>query len=97
MMSTRRRKHICHAEGCETPCPPRLLMCARHWRMVPKELQNAVYDTYRPGQERDMRPSIYWLDAATAAENHVREIEGYHVRPLPSAILKKYIEEAING
>lgn len=86
------RKHTCHAEECETAVPPRMLMCARHWRMVPKPLQDAVYATYRPGQENDMRPSIEWLDAATSAENHVRVVEGYRPRPLPSELLARHAE-----
>lgn len=60
-------KHTCHAKGCPKNIPPKLLMCLRHWRMVPRELQRAVWATYRPGQEVDKRPSEDYLKAARAA------------------------------
>lgn len=53
--------HRCHAHGCETPCQPRMLFCLRHWRMVPKPIQSAVWQTYRRGQERTKRPSHVYL------------------------------------
>lgn len=51
-------------------------MCARHWRMVPRELQRDVWREYRPGQERSKDPSRAYLMAATAAVNAVAEREG---------------------
>ena len=59
--------HHCHAKGCTRIVPPSKLMCLRHWRMVPRELQRAVWATYRPGQESDKRPSREYLEAARAA------------------------------
>lgn len=59
--------HHCHAKGCPKIVPPKLLMCLKHWRMVPRELQKAVWATYRPGQEVDKRPSEAYLKAARAA------------------------------
>jgi len=67
--------HHCHARGCATSCPPEHLMCARHWRMVPSDLQRAVWATYRPGQCDDKRPSAAWHAAADAAIAHVAERE----------------------
>lgn len=37
--------HHCHAPGCRTPCPPRLLMCPRCWALVAPEHQREVYRT----------------------------------------------------
>lgn len=59
--------HRCHAEGCEAAVAPKLLMCLRHWRMVPRALQRAVWAAYRPGQETDKSPSREYLAAARAA------------------------------
>lgn len=59
--------HLCHARGCQVPVPPKLLMCKRHWRMVPKDLQREVWAHYRPGQEIDKRPTRSYLDVAQAA------------------------------
>lgn len=38
--------HRCPAEGCTINVPNDTFMCARHWRMVPKPLQTAIYDDY---------------------------------------------------
>lgn len=42
-------------------------MCAKHWRMVPSEIQQAVWRTYRVGQCDDKQPSAAWHAAADAA------------------------------
>lgn len=55
-------QHHCHAAGCIVEVPPRLLMCARHWKMVPKDLQAQIWAHYRPGQEIDKRPTQTYLD-----------------------------------
>ena len=55
------QEHTCHAIECEVPVPPKMLMCLRHWRMVPKRLQNEVWAEYRPGQEVDKKPSRAYL------------------------------------
>lgn len=68
--------HRCHAHDCKAPCPPRHLMCARHWRMVPKPIQRLVWDTYRPGQERDKIPTRAYLAAQRMACAAVAGIEG---------------------
>ena len=68
--------HRCHARGCEKPCPPKFLMCRKHWHMVPETLRNAVWGTYQPGQESGRhRPSREWHDAADAAIEAVAKIE----------------------
>jgi len=59
--------HRCHANGCEVEVPPKILMCRRHWFMVPIALREAVWASYRPGQEIDKRPTAEYLDAADAA------------------------------
>jgi hypothetical protein len=60
-------EHTCHAMGCDRYTPPRYLMCARHWAMVPANLQAQVNQLYRPGQEVDKQPSPGYLNAARAA------------------------------
>lgn len=59
--------HRCHARGCTTAVAPRLLMCGRHWRMVPTHIQAAVWATYVRGQEVRKDPSPGYIEAATAA------------------------------
>lgn len=78
--ATTGRPHRCHAVGCETEIPPRLFMCLKHWRMVPKRMQAGVWATYRPGQEITKTPSPAYLQMAGEAIRYVAEREG---RPLP--------------
>lgn len=59
--------HRCHARSCTVVVPPSMLMCLKHWRMVPYKLQQNVWKTYRPGQEKTKDPSEAYLDAADAA------------------------------
>lgn len=68
--------HLCHAVGCKVNVPPKMLMCLRHWRMVPKALQAQVWATYRPGQEIDKRPTQEYLTASNAAIDAVAKKEG---------------------
>lgn len=68
--------HHCHARGCDVPVPRRLLMCGAHWRLVPRQIQAAIWRTYRPGQERDTQPSAAYLQAAAQAVVAVAELEG---------------------
>lgn len=67
--------HSCHANGCNKPCRPELLMCPAHWRMVPEDVQRAVYAHYRHGQCVDMRPSQEWFNAAQEAIACVADAE----------------------
>lgn len=72
-------EHFCHALGCSVRVAPRLLMCPRHWRMVPTDLQQDVCREYRPGQERDKEPSPEYIRAAYAALCAVADQEGVPV------------------
>jgi hypothetical protein len=60
--------HSCHWPGCGKSVPPKLLMCARHWAMLPMTIRSRVWATYRPGQEVDKNPSREYIVAARAAQ-----------------------------
>jgi hypothetical protein len=68
-------RHMCHARRCGRVVLPRLLMCLRHWRMLPRDLQREVWRAYRPGQEVDKRPSAEYLDVMKRAVDAVARIE----------------------
>lgn len=68
--------HLCHARGCGVPIPPHLLMCLRHWRMVPIDIQRRVWKHYRKGQEIDKRPSPEYLEVMKEAIGAVAKREG---------------------
>lgn len=76
-----RSRHICHARGCDKPVPPRLLCCLKHWRMVPKPLQDEVWLHYKPGQESGRSPvTAEYLAAADAAIQAVADKEANGIR-----------------
>ena len=68
-------KHLCHARNCDKECKPEFLMCPKHWKMVPPNLQQDVYKHYRKGQCDDKKPSEEWLAAADAAIKSVSATE----------------------
>jgi hypothetical protein len=67
--------HHCHARGCATATKPEMLMCARHWYMVPLPIRKMVWAEYRNGQCDDKQPSEEWHKAADLAIKAVWEKE----------------------
>lgn len=41
---------LCPIPGCGEQIDPTRLMCRRHWYLVPKELRDRVWATWRSGQ-----------------------------------------------
>lgn len=58
------RKHHCHWPGCTKQVPPAMWGCREHWYSLPKNLRDRVWRAYRPGQEKDQRPSRQYLAVA---------------------------------
>jgi hypothetical protein len=67
------RNHGCHWPGCTAQVPPAMWGCRQHWYRLPKALRDAVWAAYRPGQEKDMRPSKEYLDVAELVQQWIRE------------------------
>lgn len=63
--------HRCHAHACRAQVPPRMFMCAPHWRRVRPELRAAIWREYRAGQERRQDPSLRYLAVASLAISEV--------------------------
>lgn len=61
------RMHTCHAEGCTARVPPRMFMCRKHWAALDPTIQAAIWREYRPGQEKDKRPSLRYLAVSAYA------------------------------
>jgi hypothetical protein len=68
--------HHCHAEGCSTPCAPKMFTCRSHWSMVPAWLQTALWRVYRPGQENDKRFTYGYLIVQTRCRLAIAHVEG---------------------
>ncbi len=67
-------------------------MCAGHWRRVPNPIREAVWAAYRPGQCDDGRPSLVWLEAASAAVGYVAQLEKLPTTPSERAALEAFRE-----
>lgn len=71
--------HYCHAKHCNKPVPPSMFMCRSHWYALPRPMRDRIWATYRPGQERDKRPSHEYLDAADAAIDFIAQKEHWNL------------------
>lgn len=67
------RPHHCHWPGCDKNVPPALWGCRDHWFRLPLLLRNRIWAAYRPGQEKDMKPSRAYLEAAEAVQKWIKE------------------------
>jgi hypothetical protein len=67
--------HKCHAEGCPAIIATHLLMCRRHWRMVPPQIQRSVYQSWAV-QQHISEPVEGYVKARTAAIEAVKTREG---------------------
>lgn len=56
--------HHCHWTGCTERVPPAKWGCKKHWFMLPKDLRDEIWRTYRPGQEVSKTPSPAYVIAA---------------------------------
>lgn len=54
-------RHLCHRPGCTTPVPPKLVACRPHWFELPRDIRDAIWDAYVPGQEVRKDPSDEYL------------------------------------
>lgn len=65
------RSHHCHWPGCKKQVPPAMWGCREHWFKLPKFLRDRVWKVYRPGQEKDMRPSRAYLKVAGQVQDWI--------------------------
>ncbi len=85
--------HRCHAEDCKVEVPPKMLMCLRHWRMVPRALQNAIWEHYRAGQEVDKRPTKEYMIVQKCAVLYVGIKEGVYDEKIAMVDLMEILPE----
>lgn len=65
--------HMCHWPDCPTPVPPAMWGCKKHWFMLPKQLRDRIWATYRPGQEITKDPSDEYMAAALSVQRWIRD------------------------
>lgn len=66
------RGHTCHWPNCTRQVPPAMWGCSPHWFALPWTIRNDIWKSYRPGQEKDMRPSESYMQAAQAAQDWIK-------------------------
>ena len=66
------REHHCHWPGCKKQVPPAMWGCRYHWFRLPRYLRDKIWAAYRPGQEKDMRPSKEYLEVAEEVQEWIR-------------------------
>lgn len=65
----------CSAAACNELIARRMLMCSRHWRMVPRDIQDRVYITFQQWQTGDGSARDY-AHAVAQAQLAVANKEG---------------------
>ncbi|MFL9943679.1 hypothetical protein [Paraburkholderia graminis] len=73
--------HHCHANDCPTPTPQKLLMCPKHWRMVPREMQNRVWETFKARSAAPGADPTSWGDYYEAAADAVEHVARLEAKP----------------
>lgn len=68
-------KHTCSVWWCEAPIAAKMAMCKKHWNMVPKPLQRAIWSLYVPGQEQRLDFSPQYIETLLAAVMVVHSLE----------------------
>lgn len=66
------RNHHCHWPGCEAQVPPAKWGCLRHWKLLPKNLRDQIWATFRPGQEKNYTPSREYVQVAQKVQTWIR-------------------------
>ena len=66
-------KHTCHCPHCNRAVSPKLFGCKSCWFALPQKMRDAIWATYRPGQEITKTPSPEYIKAARAAIEYLRE------------------------
>lgn len=66
------RYHACHWPGCDRQVPPAMWGCRPHWFTLPKDLRNKIWRAYRPGQEKDGKPSEEYVKAAREVQEWIK-------------------------
>jgi hypothetical protein len=83
------RPHHCHWPGCGKEVPPAMWGCYPHWMKLPKYLRDKIWAAYRPGQEKDMRPSKQYLEVAEEVQRWINSNYGDKKTPTKKSGTKR--------
>jgi hypothetical protein len=76
--------HHCHANDCPTRTSPAVLMCAKHWRMVPVAMQRKVWSTYKKRGSPGGEP-LSWAEYYEASADAVEHVAAIENKPIENA------------
>ncbi len=68
--------NTCHARGCTVTVGPCTLMCARHWRQVPRKFKKQICRHFRRGEAVTQQASSVYRQAKNKAIDAVAAREG---------------------
>ena len=64
-------QHPCVMDTCQDLVPKHLLMCGLHWKMVPRDIQEEIYQTYKLRSRGCEDAQQKWTDASSRASKAV--------------------------
>ena len=73
--------HTCPAVGCTKRMPSTMLMCGKHWRLVPVPIQRRIWRSYRKGPTAHTATDDYMRAVADA----VKAVADAEPKPAPPA------------
>lgn len=85
-------KHTCHARQCNTPVPPKMFACKKHWNMLSKELQKKLWNVYVPGQEVRKDATREYIKVQKECVEYIASIEFKDERIKIANEMKVYLE-----
>jgi hypothetical protein len=71
--------HKCAADGCKREISIALLMCPRHWKLVPKRIQSLIWRTVNSSDRNR------YFSHVTDAIRAVSRAEGTQLEMMPNA------------
>jgi len=66
-------KHMCNMPGCEVLVKQRFWGCPIHWRVIPKELRDALWKSYVVGQGLDVDYTAEYKRAAKNVQEWIKD------------------------
>lgn len=83
----------CAAVGCGAKISPQLLMCRKHWFIVPKSIRDRVWANYVRGQEKRLDATDAYMAAYHEAVAAVARREGYQAEAQAQSSLAEQYEK----
>lgn len=65
----------CAARYCEVRVTDGMLMCIKHWKLLPKPMQKELHKWHRQGAEQGVHPMTEYTAATIRCVNFIFEIE----------------------